>query len=339
MKIKLQLLLLILSSHLLAQVGSNSPYPILSLPTSSRGASLGGAPVSIYDNDFTLTSQNPSLLTDTMDLSIMLNYSPSIVGVKNSYLGFAKSWRDVGNFAVGLNYVNYGNFDGYDEFEIPQGTFTGTDMAFYLQYSRRLSPLFAGGITLKPIFSKFEQYSSNGLATDIAFNFNSLNKLFSAGLILQNYGKQFSNYNTSELETFEPNLLLTLSQKLSHAPFRFLITYQNILQWDLTYNITNTENNQSKQSDISTSNNFMRHMILGVEFVPSRNFYVDLSYNGKRRLELLYEEKKGLVGYSFGFGMRVKQFSFGYALSKYHISGSSHSFTLTTNINNFKTKR
>ena len=83
----------------------------------------------------------------------------------------------------------------------------------------------------------------------------------------------------------------------------------------------------------------MRHMILGVEFVPSRNFYVDLSYNGKRRLELLYEEKKGLVGYSFGFGMRVKQFSFGYALSKYHISGSSHSFTLTTNINKFKTKR
>ena len=322
-----------------SQLGGEVTYPFLRIPTSARMAGLGGAPASIIDNDVNLAIANPALLSDTMNLAIALNYSPYLVGTKNSFFGFAKSWKGVGNFLLGINNLSYGTFDGFDEFGTQSGTFTGHDMAIYMQYSRRLSPSFSSGITIKPIFTEYESYSSSALATDIAFNYNNLSRLFSAGIILRNYGRQFSNYGNNKTESFTPDLAISVSQKLKHAPLRFLLTAQNLTKWDLTYNVVDKGNSSAisiqEPTTYSFGNKLLRHVVIGVEIIPTRNIYVDISYNGRIQQELKYETSSTFAGFAFGFGFRVKQFQFGYAIQQYHSSSSAHFFSISTNFGRF----
>lgn len=84
-----------------------------------------------------------------MDLSIALSYSQVIAGVKNSYLSVGKSWKNVGNIAIGLNYVDYGNFDGYDEYETAQGTFSGSRYGLLFTVLAKLISRFFGWINYK----------------------------------------------------------------------------------------------------------------------------------------------------------------------------------------------
>lgn len=333
------LFLLCFSSFVFGQMGGDKVYTFLGVPTSARQAGLGGAPVSLIDNDFNLAAQNPALLSDTMDLSVVFNFAPYISGTKNSYIALAKSWKDVGNFSLGLNYLNYGTFEGYDQYETYQGTFTGSDMAIYAQYSRMLSPRISAGITIKPIFSHLESYSSSALLTDVGFNYNSINRLFSAGVVLRNYGTQFSNYGNNDLYKIRPDLAFCSSIKLAYAPFRFLITAQNLTQWDLTYTVVNTQNGSSVKiqdtKSYSSANKLLRHLVIGVEFLPSKNFYIDLSYNGKIRQELSVEQRRAIVGFAGGFGLRIKQFQVGYAFGKYHLASTASFLSLRVNLGQF----
>lgn len=330
------ILLVVCFSPLMGQTGGEGVYNFLKLPTSARSAGLGGATVSLIDNDLNLAVQNPALLSDTMDLSLITNYSLYMADAKNSYIGFAKSWKGVGNFALGMHYLSYGEFEGYDRYGVPTGTFTGSDMALYLQYSRRLSNHLSGGITIKPIFSQLENYSSNGLVADIGFNYSSLSRNSSLGVTLRNYGRQFTNYDSNITYSVDPDLSIAFSQRLAHAPLRLLVTAQNLLNWDLTYQVVDVANATIPDNEsYSFGNKLLRHMVFGVEIIPSRNFWIDLAYNGRTRAELKTDVKPGLTGFSGGFGLRIKQFQFGYALSVNHLSAVTNSFSLTANFKQF----
>jgi len=65
---------------------------------------------------------------------------------------------------------------------------------------------------------------------------------------------------------------------------------------------------------------------------------VDLGYNYKRRQEMKMNSWPGMVGFSFGFGFRIKKFHMAYGRSSYHLAGGSNHFSLTTNLSQFYTK-
>ena len=77
----------------------------------------------------------------------------------------------------------------------------------------------------------------------------------------------------------------------------------------------------------------MRHLIFGVEIFPSPNFILRAGYNYQRRQELKYDEKLSAVGFSFGFGIRIKRFTLDYGIAQYHLAGSSNLFSLAINLN------
>jgi hypothetical protein len=81
--------------------------------------------------------------------------------------------------------------------------------------------------------------------------------------------------------------------------------------------------------------NFMRHLIFGIEFIPTKNFYVNLGYNYKRRQEMKIEDKVGMVGFSFGFGLKINRFRISYGRASYHVAGASNHFSVTTNLSEF----
>ena len=323
-----------------AQKGGDAVYEFLNLTNSARVGALGGNQVGMTDTDLSFTFHNPAALTDTVSGYLTLNYVPYFADINYGYAAYARSFEKVGNFSAGIHYINYGTFDRADEYGTINGTFSAAEYAILLTYSRMLSKRFNAGITMKPVISNFESYHSFGVAFDIGFMYLSKNKLFNAGIALKNFGSQITTYN----ETTEPlptDLQVGMSIKLAHAPFRFSVTAQDLLNFDLTYTLPDEEGNTPIDFEENTpgfGDKLMRHLIFGFEFSPSKNFFVSGGYNHRRRKELVVDSKASTVGFSWGFGFRVYKYRFAYASARYHIAGSSNHFSISTNLSSFSKK-
>lgn len=336
MRLIIIVLFLISFSMVKGQKGENT-YEFLNLPNSAHTGALGGVNVSLFDNDPSVSNNNPALLRDTMHNHVSANYINYVSDINFGYVSYARSFKDVGVFALGVQYINDGEFDGYDEFGNFTGNFTAQETALSLIYSTRLSEYWRFGATFKQIFSSFEQYSSYGIAFDAGLNYMKNN--FSAGLNFKNFGTQIKTYTEDNFEGMPFVIQAGFTQKLNHAPFRFSLTANHIQMPDLTYNsgLNNYPNALSgaNSETASTGQKIVRHVIAGVEFVPSKNFYVAAGYNFQRRNELGIADKMSNVGFSWGFGMRVKKFHISYGSARYHLAGTSNHVSIVTNLSAF----
>ena len=319
-----------------AQIGGETTYQFLELTNSARIAALGGTQVAISDtSDLNLPFHNPALLHKGMENSFLINYVNYFADVNYGYASYAKSFENIGNFALGMHYINYGNFrEALETGELTGNNFTAAEYALNIIYSSRYKRLNYGA-TLKPVFSVFESYRSFGIAADLGVSFASKDKLTNVALVGRNMGAQITTYyEDGNREPIPFDLQAGISKKLEHAPVIFLLTMQHLNHWDLSYN-------EELKDDISTvflreesfSKQFMRHVVFGVELLPSDNFTLRAGYNYQRRQELKFDEKVSTVGFSLGFGVKVKRFHFDFATSRFHLAGSSNLFSLAINLN------
>jgi hypothetical protein len=79
----------------------------------------------------------------------------------------------------------------------------------------------------------------------------------------------------------------------------------------------------------------MRHVVVGTEFIPSKNFSLRFGFNYERRKELEVASKYSTVGICWGFGFRIKQFNLSFARARYHLDGSPNTITISTKISDF----
>lgn len=315
-------------------------YGFLNLPNSARVGSWGGNQVGLADGDLNLWFHNPGALAATEgSRQLALNLVPYVSDINYGFVGYSQSVGKIGTLAIGIHNINYGSFTMMDENDQELGTFKAKEYAFMLGYARKLSPNLYAGITFKPVVSQFESYHSFGLAADLGANYISNDGLFHAGVVLKNFGSQISNYNGNQ-ESMPTDLQLGFSQKLAHAPFRFLVTFQGLMNWDMDYRIDDSENGSAydteKDDDIGFGDKMLRHAVVGLEFMPAKSFNLNFGYNHRRRQELKIEEKGSTVGFSWGFGVKVSKFRFAYGSARYHLGGSSNHFSLTTNLTDWQ---
>ncbi len=274
---------LLLGIKIFSQVGGAYTYAFLNQTNSARVASLGGKSISLSDGDLNMPFHNPSLLSDEMDNHLVMNYVGYFADIKYGYVSYAKSFDSLGNFAIGLHYMDYGEFQSADIFGERSGTFHAAEYALNIIYSRKIDSFITVGAILKPIYSSFESYNSIGLAADIGINYYHPVKLFSASMVFKNIGSQITTYyGGGDREAIPFEIQAGVSQKLAHAPFRFSLTLQHLQKWNLQYE-TDLENQNSfiyEEEVITTSekigeigDNLLRHAILGLEFIPGKNFY------------------------------------------------------------------
>ncbi len=332
------ILLTVIAQSVGAQRGGESTYDFLNLTNSARVAALGGSNVSITDNDINLAYHNPALLKKEMDETFVLNFVPYMSSINYGYVGFAKYYESVGTFSFGIHNINYGDFKRTNDLGEEMGIATAAEYSFNLTYARQLSPTLSMGLTAKPIYSKLDIYNSFGVAADFGIHYHKAEKNFSFGIVLKNVGSQITSYNNIQ-ENMPSDLQIGLTKKLAHAPFRFSLTFQNLL--DLTYTpyVTDDSNNSElgiETDKVDVADNVMRHMVMGLEFMPSKNFHVDFGYNHRRRKELGYQERMSTAGFSWGFGFKVYKFLFSYGSARYHLGGASNHFSISTNLSKFR---
>jgi len=317
-------------------------YKFLNLPNSSSVSALGGTNISVQNKDVNMIYQNPALLSGSVNKNIGINYTNYISDIGYGSVVYAQDIDSVSHWAISLNYISYGSFDGYTEEEIPTGTFSASDFSLNATYSRRLATKIMAGITLKPMYSYIETYNSFGLAVDIGANYYNPENDLSVGLVVKNVGVQFKSYDQSR-ERLPWDIRIGVTKRLENAPLRFSLTYTDLNRWDLSYRrqasqsdnaLTSKENSKTGWDDHLDM--FFRYLIIGAEFIPFNNFHIAAAYNHRRSREFALEDSRSFNGFSFGAGFRVRQFSLGAAYAQYAASGNTISLSISTSLDSFK---
>jgi hypothetical protein len=339
-------LLLLISYNLSGQVGGRGVYSFLNLTITPRSAALGSKVVALDESDPGVVLVNPSHLNNELHNQLALSYVGYFADIKYGFVSYSRHFDRIGTFGLGIQHVDYGSFIEADPTGQITGNFSGYDMAINIMYSRTFDSLITVGINVKPVFSHLETYRSYGIAADFGVTYTSREHLFSAGIVARNMGSMLKPYTPETWEPLPFELLAGFSQKLRHAPFRFVVTFQQLQKLDLyyqrqreSYTFFGDDQQAGPTKFEQIGNEFISHVIAGVEFVPVRNFYIRGGYNYQRRNELKIEDKVSTVGFSWGVGIKVSKFYVNYSRATYHLVGASNHFSVSTNLDDFFVKK
>jgi len=325
------ILAVLLAASLNAQTGGDNVYEFLNLTHSGLVASTGGSNVSLNADNLNLSYHNPALLNSVMDRNIALSYVNYFAGVNYGLALYSQSFESIGSFGAGLTYLNYGSFTEADPSGVITGTFSASEYALPIIYSREIDTLFRVGITFKPILSHLERYTSFGFAFDLGAAYQNRSGLFSAGLVIRNIGLQVTKYSGEDRQKLPFEIQAGVTQKLAHAPFRFSFTLRHLEKFDLTYQYNRNDTTYVKTSFLQSSEfleNIMRHVVVGIEIIPHKNFYFSTGFNYQRRRELQVQSKISSVGFSWGFGINTSMLNIELGRATYHLAGSSTHLSL-----------
>ena len=308
-------------------------YNFLGVPSSSHVYGLGGHNLTIIDDDINLVEQNPALLGPEYDHQVGLNYMRYIGETNFAGLRYGQGVSEHGAIAVGVQYFGYGNIQGADIDGSRTGTFNASDMAFSLTYSHDISEKFRGGITVKYLYSKYEDYSAGAVAADLGINFYDPDHEFSASLVAKNLGGQVKKF-TEFKDNLPWDIQMGVSKMLGHAPIRLHVTAYELARWKSPYyKIQDTSNpNSDLIKKESFGSNLLRHLVFGVDILPTDNIYLGIGYNYRTRTDMATYKRDFMSGLSVGGGLKVRAFGFGAAFARPHTGASTFMFNLTTSI-------
>lgn len=344
-KIVCAVLLFLFFIRVNAQTGGNNTYEFLNLPSSARIASMGGAVISVQDNDLNLAMQNPGLLNPSMNKQLALNYVPYFTGIKFGYVAYAMDYKDIGTFSAGIHYVDYGDFIKADNTGTITGSFGAREYSFNLAYARPVYERITAGATLKTIYSSLEEFTSVGMAVDIGAFYTSKKGNFGLGALIKNVGRQLTTYTPGNNEPLPFELQAAISYRLPKAPLRISLVATHLEKMNLTYSDPSKANETDPltgdliEQKISLFEKIGRHVVLSGEILITQNLNLRIGYNYMRRKDLSLETSRGISGFSAGFGFRISRFHFSYARAGYNPAGGTNHFSITTNVGDFMKKK
>ena len=312
-----------------AQTGS-SAYEFLEIPTSSRVYGLGGCNVSAIDTEVTLSQQNPALLGAEIESQLGVSYMHYMGSANFAGARFGHSSGERGAWAAGIRYLNYGEISGYDNTGAYTGSFTPVDMCFDGTYSHDFTDRLRGGISLKMVYSNYEQYTAFALAADLGINYFDPNHDLSVGFVLKNMGGQLKRFEDN-YDHLPFDVQLGLTKGLGES-FSISVTAWNLTKWKLPYYKHSDSEGHVSEEKMSFGSNLFRHLVFGVEYMPTDRFYLDLGYNYKVRTDMSSYQRNFLSGFSIGAGFRARAFTVGAAYAMPHKSASTILLNLALDI-------
>lgn len=307
-------------------------FSFLRLPTSTRATALGGHTVALVERDPSLAFHNPGLLGAEMDGMININYLNYISDVNAGSAVFTKALGERAAWGVGASFISYGSIEEY----LPENLATGSDLSakdisVNGFYARDLTDRWRGGVSLKFLYSGLADYTSIGLCVDVGLSYYNSTKGFSFGFVLKNIGAQLKAYE-DDRQKMPWDIQMGITQKMAHAPIRFSLTAQYLNKWDFDYD-DETEEEYEEDTFFET---LAKHFIIGVDFIPSDNFWVGVGFNPKVNMDMKLQGGGSFSGFSAGAGVRIKMFDVGFSFAKYHPSALSLMISVSVTLADFK---
>jgi len=312
------ILLTNLFSNAFAQEGK-SVFDFLKLPYSVRAGAMGGANVSLIESEPSLIFQNPGFLGAEMDKALSVNYLMYLADINAASAIFTKAAGERGAWAIGINYLDYGDIKETTVDNRIIGDVNIKDMAINGFYAHDLTEKIRGGINVKFIYSSFAEFTSTGIGVDLGLSYFNPDNDLSFGLAAKNLGRQIKAYY-EERAPLPLDIQFGMTKRFAHAPLRLSVTAIQLNTWQ-TYNLKGKEDPFVK--------NFFKHFVFAFDFIPTESFWASIGYNVKTSADMSLEEGNKMGGFSGGAGIRVRSFEVGASVGRYHPSGTSLMISLT----------
>ena len=322
-------LLCLQSALVTAQVSGENSFGVLQLPSGARSAALGGVVTSL-SGDVNLVADNPALLDSVKGGDFAFAYAPFFGGI--NYLN-ATSAFNVGNaglFAIGIAYVDYGDFTERDIIGTDLGTFTPRDLMIRISKSHRLGS-FVLGVNLKYANTSIAGYASNAIMADLGGFYQKPGSQLTFGMVLKNLGRSFNNFATIQPE-LPLDVQLGVSFKPEHMPVRFSLAAYNFVDSDLAYFGKTIDS----QDDPAIFQEVFRHINLGMEILIGKSLNVLMGYNHLRNQELRLAQGGFGAGFSWGFMARIKKIEIRFSRATYHAAGGMNTLSVQGNLSRIK---
>jgi len=322
--------------------GGKSVFNFLSSPSSARLTGLGGTQISVSDSDINLIGSNPAVLNQEMTGKLGLNhfFLPGNIRSGKAVYAFKlvenKTW-----IHFGIQYIHYGEMSRTDEYFQVNGIFKANENSLSAGISHSIANRLQLGTTLSFAQSALGEFVSSALVLDAGLYYADSSKLTTFGIVYRNAGTQLNPYALQiSREPLPSDLQMAISKKLRYLPFRFTFLYNNLNRWNVRY--YNPDNEASRliigeemaePAKVSVFiDNFFRHVILNGELIvgSNENFKLRMGYNHRNRREFGTVGIGGLNGFSFGFGLKIKRFSFDFGRSIYHLGGGLTQIGITS---------
>lgn len=294
----------------------------LDVPQVTRLAGDGGMHVANGETCPAMVFHNPACVADSASGIVGLTVAPVVDGIFYASTAYSYHLQNVGTLTAGLLYANYGDFERTDIEGTEQGTFKAQETALYLSISKNMAPWLSLGATVKPVFSRMAENTAVAIAMDLGADLNFADGRMKVGAVVRNAGAVVKRYTPDDTRKSLPlDVKVSFTYKPEHAPFRVLLTAKDLTDWDLS----------TSGKKIDAGDNIMRHLLLGLEFVPFKAFYCSVGYDQRKRREMTDSEAGGMAGITWGAGLNIAKISIQYSHSRYHEAGSLNSITLSTN--------
>lgn len=314
-KILILLFLLLSCCHLSAQE-SSAAFTVLRLPTSAHVAALGGDNVATLDDDPAMALHNPALINVVRPGTLGLSFASLPNGAQ--WLG-AQYVHELGQrhtAAAFAQYMGYGSLPYTDEWGNASGTFVPKDIVLGGAYSYLLTQDWAGGATLKTLYSSYGAYSAAAIAVDLGLNYYDEGKLTSFSIVARNVGAQIKAYDR-RTETLPFSLQVGFSRRLEHNPLRLHFTLIDLTRWDKAqyYNPT--------AKTLGFGRIVLNHLVVGADLVLSPSFFLSAGYHFRRAYEMQTVGGSHWAGLSAGVGLNLQKLKLNLAWSRQHLAAST----------------
>lgn len=340
MRIFLASLFIVFCLGVKAQFGGSYTYAYLNMSPSARISALSGLNINTYDQDVSFAFQNPAVLNPLMNNRLSVNHAllPGVINQGN--VGYAKTLQNPNlTMGGGILYRAYGTFQLTNDAGDRLGTFSGSEYAMQWGISYGQNKLHYG-VSAKLLYSQLESYSSFGMAADLGAIYVDTAKLFTAALVMRNVGTQFKPFVENNYEELPFEIDLALSKRLKYLPLRVSLTMHDLQSFDIRYDDPDASDNATifGADSTATEKNYTvdkiaRHLNIAGEFYFGKNFMVRGGYDHETRKELSIETRRGLTGFSLGFGFKVNKFSIDYGHEFYSQAGGTNHIGISANLN------
>lgn len=315
----------------LAQSGE-SGYSFLEIPSSTQAFGLGGPAPALVSDDINMADRNPALLGAEIEKQVALSYMHWLGSSNFASVRYGMAAGEHGAWTAGIRYLSHGSITSTETDGTVTGTFEPQDIVFDGAYSHDFTDRLRGGIMMKMVYSNYEQYTAFAIATDLGLNYYNEENDLSLSAVITNLGGQVKRFDRA-YDRLPLDVQLGYMQGLGTSPFSLAITAWHLNKWRLPYysHSTNDADDRQQKKD-SFGSNLFRHLVFGLHYQPSDNFYLDVGYNYKTRTDMSTYQRNFLCGFSAAMGINVRTFRFGVGYAMPHKHGASLMLNISANL-------
>lgn len=311
-------------SSSLEQVGT-SMANFLKVGVGARALAMGDAYVALCD-DISSLYWNPGALDRIEKNEIIVQQTNWLVDTKILYIGAGYKIPGIGTVGLSAHYFSSGEIEETTLLS-PDGTgrtFTTSDMALGLTFSRRITTRFSTGITVKLVHETLAREKASAIALDIGsvFETNFLNNM-RIGMALSNLGGEMrlSGSDLSVQYATNPGyptkvIRANLATEQWDIPlfFRFGIALEALKRENYRWTVS---------GEVMDSRDFIHRLALGTEWAYRNLVFLRGGY------KFNYDEENLTLGAGLNVRFANTSLRLDYAYGRFGVFDNTQRFSFT----------